>query len=447
MYTELLEKNIIISASQLEEIFYSGIKKTKKIGIELEKLPVRKNNFEAVSYYEQNGICSFLKKYAEIDNWQNIAVDDNLLGLKSDIGSISLEPGSQFELSLLPQENIHAIKKNIYFYNQTTASIANNLDFFWLGYGIQPVSTYHNIDIIPKKRYEFMTEHLSNVANLPLVMMRETAGIQVAFDYDSEQDAINKLRLAIKLSPIISAMYANSPIRNSQDTGYKSFRAKSWLETDNKRCGLISEKLFDSNYNFTFKDYVETLLDVPMIFVQKGDNYFPAPTLTFRNYLKNGYNGYQATLDDWYLHMNLYFPDVRLSSYIEVRNQDTQRAELIPSIPALWKGILYNQDAFEAINSLLSGFDYQDFLNIRALGPKYGLEFKIKNKNILDIAKEIINISRSSLVEQGLGEEIYLEPLANLTNRGLTPADIILKNWYGAWDEDISKLIEYSKLT
>ncbi|MFA6989117.1 MAG: glutamate-cysteine ligase family protein [Candidatus Gastranaerophilaceae bacterium] len=446
MAKELLEKSLITSNFQLEEIFYSGIKNISRIGIEFEKLPLYNNDFKAVSYYGKNGISDFLKVYAKTENWQKVKFDENIIGLDTIDKNISLEPGSQFEISLFPQNNIHQIKEQIDKYNSKTAFLAEKMGFSWIGYGIQPVSTYHTIDIIPKKRYEFMSNYLTKVANLPLVMMRETAGVQAAFDYKSEEDAINKFRLALKLSPIVTAMFANSPIRQSEDTGYKSFRATSWLNTDKQRCGLVSEKLFDSNYEFTFKDYVEILLDIPMIFMEKEGKFIPAFNITFREYLKNGYEGYNASLNDWYLHMNLYFPDVRLASYLEIRNHDSQRSELIPSIPALWKGILYNQNSFDAVNNLLSKFNYQDFETMRNLAPKHGLDFEVNGYKIADIAKEILAFSKAGLIGANLNEEIYLEPIEELVNDRLTPADLIIKNWHGYWNKDIAKLIEYSKL-
>lgn len=73
------------------------------------------------------------------------------------------------------------------------------------------------------------------------VMMRETAGIQCCIDFKSEEDAMRKFKLANKLSPFMTAMFANSPIRGGVDTGYKSFRALAWLNTDNDRCGFAGK--------------------------------------------------------------------------------------------------------------------------------------------------------------------------------------------------------------
>ena len=41
------------------------------------------------------------------------------------------------------------------------------------------------------------------------------------------------------------------------------------------------------------------------------------------------------------------------------------------------------------------------------------------------------------------GEEEFLDPIKELTLNGVCPADVILKNWYGLWNKDIRKLIEY----
>ena len=151
------------------------------------------------------------------------------------------------------------------------------------------------------------------------VMMRETAGIQVGIDYKSEEDAMKKFRLANMMMPFATAMYANSRIRGDVDTGYKSFRALAWLNTDNERCGFATK--FDRNMGF--RDYVNILLDTPMIFINREDKCVSLNgRLTFKQYMQNGFEGFSASMEDWKLHSNLYFPEVRLRNFIEIRNHD-----------------------------------------------------------------------------------------------------------------------------
>ena len=43
---------------------------------------------------------------------------------------------------------------------------------------------------------------------------------------------------------------------------------------------------------------------------------------TFEEFIKNGFHGESATLGDYELQANLYFPEVRLRNFIEIRNHD-----------------------------------------------------------------------------------------------------------------------------
>lgn len=445
------QENVITTKQELCEIFYSGFKncEQKNVGVEFEKLPLNSKMHTAASYFDvAKFLCDFQsnKKY----HWQNIRENGAILGLKNANGTITLEPGSQTELSLEPKSNIHDIRRYIDHYNKDTSLLAQQYEITWLGYGIQPVSTYRNINIIPKKRYKLMTQYLPTVAKRPLVMMRETAGIQASFDYQDEQDAMRKFSLALKLSPIVSAMFANSPIRNGHLTKYKSNRAASWLDTDGSRCGLVSSKAFQV-HKFSFEEYVEILLDVPMIFIERENEFqqkiaINLAGITFREFMNRGYNGYFATKDDWLLHISLYFPDVRFKNYIEIRNHDNQRKDLICAVPAFWKGILYNNDAILAVQDVLKSFSYFDFEYMRKITPKKGLDLKIKNLVLKDLVQEIIEISYASLKSYGKNEDVYLEPLIDLSQKGLTPADVIIQKWENEWQCKIEKLIEYTKL-
>ena len=444
-----IEEKVLSNEKQLTEMFFSGCKTPeimaqKRVGVEFEKLPVCKKDLKAATYLKVARFLNSLKNNQP--QWTDGVYESNaLLGLKSDNCVITLEPGSQTELSLRPAGSIDSVYKILKNYNKITAQIAEEQGFLWLGCGIQPVSTYRNINIIPKKRYEYMTKYLPTVAKRPLVMMRETAGIQASFDYANEEDAMKKFSFALKLSPFISAAFANSPIRNGRLTKFKSNRAASWLETDNDRCGLVSSKVFSGD--FSFGQYAQILLDVPMIFIERVINgvktAIKIENLTFRQFMKQGYEGFDAQKNDWETHLSLYFPDVRFKSYIEIRNHDNQREDLICAVPALWKGLLYNDNAMSAILDILKGFTYFDFEYVRRKTPRCGLDMKIKGIAIADIVREIVEISYQSLKEYTHGEEKYLEPLKLYTDKGVTPADVVIEKYYKEWNADLSKFVEY----
>lgn len=416
------KSEMIYDRRQLLEIFLSGCKTSQNIGVETEKLLVYKSSRKAVEYSD---IVKILSQFDE-KIWQRVYENENLMGLKSDIGTISLEPGSQIELSLKPFECLSEINDILKDYYNQLNEYAQNIGAEVLDIGAHPVSTYENINVIPKKRYEYMTKYLPTKGLTPFVMMRETAGIQVNFDYKSEDDAIRKLVLATKMSPFISAIYANSPIRDNKLNGYKSFRANSWLNVDNDRCGYISQKLFDKNEHFSFDDYVEVLLDVPMIFIQRGNNCYQT-NQTFRDFMQNGFGDIKAEISDWETHLSLYFPDVRLKNYVEIRNHDAQNFDMTKSVFAFWKGIIYNQNAMEEIEKILNKFEYEDYMQLREDSPKYAIESRIKNYKILDFIKEFFDISYSSLKENNLNEEDYLNCVYECISLGKTKADYLIK--------------------
>ena len=160
-----LQENLITSKSQLTQVFWDGIKTSdivaqKRTGVEFEKLPVKIRDYKVASYYD---VAKFLQSYKK-DNKQPVYENNSILGLSDKDGLISLEPGSQTELSLIPSDNLCDVKQYLKVYNKETAEIAENFGICWLGYGIQPVSTFDKINIIPKKRYEYMTKYLPSVA-------------------------------------------------------------------------------------------------------------------------------------------------------------------------------------------------------------------------------------------------------------------------------------------
>src|SRR5262249_18286673 len=72
--------------------------------------------------------------------------------------------------------------------------------------------------------------------------------------------------------------------------------------------------------DFGFRDYAEWALDVPMFFLVRDGVYRPArDRITFRRFLKEGFEGETATQADWETHLSTVFPEVRLKRTIEVR--------------------------------------------------------------------------------------------------------------------------------
>ena len=415
----MLTCNEKLSFEDIINLYKTSCKEDELIGVEYERLPIEKKEYTSVSYYGLLGVCEILKEFAQKDNWDYITDNGEIIGLKKIHDTITLEPGSQIELSLEPQKTITQLKEKITEINNELIPLFDKYGMSLLNYGVSPKTTYKNIKIIPKKRYHLMANYLWGI--LSDVMMRETAGIQVGIDYKSEEDGMYKFNIANKLSPFITAMFANSKMRGGVNTGYKSFRALAWLNTDNERCGLATK----FKPNMEFKDYVNTLLDVPMIYIVRDNNYININgKINFKQFLSDGYMGYYATMDDYRLHSNLFFPEVRLRNFIEIRNHDCVEEKYLYSLLAIYKGIFYNPNALKSIEELLNKFSYNDILECRYGIPRLALDYKIKGLSVKDLTKEILSISKSSLKEKKDNEISFIEPIIELNSQGLIPADI-----------------------
>ncbi len=435
-----LEQKRGLERDEILQLYTKGYTRPEdfKIGIEYERLPISSTSFKAIDYWSENGIKKLLEAFAKEETWDYILDDKNIIGLKNSHDTLTLEPGSQIEISAKPETTIFQLKKKIDKINSSLENLTEQSNITLLNYGVSPYSTHKSINLIPKKRYKIMAKYLWGI--LSDVMMRETAGIQCCIDFKSEEDAMRKFKLANKLSPFMTAMFANSPIRGGVDTGYKTFRGLSWINTDNDRCGF-SGKISEE---FSFEEYIDCVLKTPMIFIQR--NNLPIEVngdITFEEYMKSGFYGEYPTIEDYELQANLYFPEVRMRNFIEIRNHDCVGGDLKYAILAIYKGILYNNTAMDECEDLLKHLQYKDFSELRYNVPKQALQARVKKAKVIDYAKEIIQIAEKSLKEFQTGEELFLESIKEYTYKGLCPADIIQKKWNGSWNRDMKKMINH----
>lgn len=405
---------------QIREYYKNSCKEELKFGLEYERISINSATLKNADY---NCIEKIIKSFAHIKGWGLLYDDGTLIGAIGENSSVSLEPGCQFELSLEPKKEITEIEKN----TKEICSLINRIAKFYnvefLPIGITPYSTYQNINIVEKQRYKIMAEHLPKYGKFAPVMMRETAGVQLNIDYKSEDDAIKKIKLFSLISPFLTGFFANSPIRNNKLSNYKSFRALAWKYTGKERCSLFYKNILDKD-DATFDDYINAILDVPMLFIERnGQKVVIGCKITFREFMQNGYMEYSATIKDYILHASLCFPDVRLKNCIEIRNHDSQSLDMTLAMCAFYKGIL--QSDFDEIFEHFSEINSQDLDKMGFLAAKYGLDFKYKNFNAKTFTKKLFEIAHLNLNNS---EKQYLKIAFEFLNKGKCTADILIDN-------------------
>ena len=144
---------------------------------------------------------------------------------------------------------------------------------------------------MPEGRYKIMREYMPKRGNLGLDMMLRSCTVQVNLDYASEADMVRKFRMSLALQPVATALFANSPFKDGQPSGVKSTRAQAWTDTDPDRCGIPPVVFADG---FGYDAWIDYILDVPMYFLHRGDDYIDVSGQSFRAFMEGKLPGFEG---------------------------------------------------------------------------------------------------------------------------------------------------------
>jgi len=419
-----------------------------RVGTEHEKIGLYSDSHTPVPYEGERGIGALLERIAQDDGWERVFEGEYLIALEKNGASITLEPGGQLELSGAPLRTIHETCDEFHTHLALMKRVSEPFGIVWLGLGIHPIDSVEGIPAMPKERYRIMRRYLSTRGERGLVMMFETATVQANFDYSNEADMCEKMRTALSVSPIVSAIYANSSLSKGGPNGFVSRRMDAWNDTDPDRTGLLP---FVFEPDFGYRRYVEWALDIPMFFVIRDGRYHPTDGLTFRDFMNGGFGDLRATIADFQRHLTTLFPEVRLKNIIEVRGADAVPPGLTCSLPALWKGLLYDAEARVAAAELVAGGTHAVRQSARMDVARRGLSAEYGGRPVLDLAKEVAVIAHDGLrriAHAGAtqpDECSFLEPVFAQLERGASPGSVALDYWEGEWKKSLDRLIEYAR--
>jgi glutamate--cysteine ligase len=161
--------------------------------------------------------------------------------------------------------------------------VADRIGVGFIGLGAAPIWKHEDMPMMPKGRYRLMTDYMDRVGTLGKTMMYRTCTVQVNLDFASEADMVKKLRVALALQPVATALFANSPFIDGAPNGHKSWRSRVWRDLDADRTGMLPFVFEDG---FGFQAWVDYALDVPMYFVYRDGKYIDALGQSFRDFLK-----------------------------------------------------------------------------------------------------------------------------------------------------------------
>jgi glutamate--cysteine ligase len=318
----------------------------------------------------------------------------------------------------------------------------------FIGLGAAPIWRHEDMEMMPKGRYALMTDYMDRVGTMGKTMMYRTCTVQVNLDFGSEADMVKKLRVALALQPVATALFANSPFIDGAPNGHKSWRSRVWRDLDAARTGTLPFAFEDG---FGFERWVDYALDVPMYFVYRDGQYIDALGQSFRDFMKGelpALPGEMPTLSDWADHLTTLFPEARVKKFIEMRGADGGPWRRLCALPAFWVGLMYDQTALDAAWDLVKDWDADTRDALRVEASVHALEAKVGAVNMHDLAREVLDIAQAGLAARarpGAGglipdETHFLAALKDSVETGKVPADELLELYRTDWDGDLTRI-------
>ncbi len=421
-----------------------------RIGTEHEKIGFRRDDLRPVPYENERSIQALLLGVAERFGWEPVMEAGNVVALKDPCcehgGSITLEPGGQFELSGAPLVNIHETCREVHTHLSQVREVADALDIGFIAIGFSPKWTLEETPVMPKQRYKIMRRYMPKVGRLGRDMMFRSATVQVNLDFSSEADMVKKLRVGLALQPLATAMFANSPFTDGKPNGFLSYRSELWRDTDPHRTGMLPFAFEDG---MGFERYVDYALDVPMYFIKRRGEQLDVAGESFRDFMEGrlpALPGERPVMADWSDHLTTLFPEVRLKHFLEMRGADSGPQPRLCALPALWAGLMYDQTSLDAAWDMVKTWTHEQREELRAAVPRHGLNARGGRHTVGTLSREMLAIARHGLEardfrdSQGNSEASYLEPLETIVAENRTPAEWLLERYHGAWNGDIDHL-------
>ena len=173
--------------------------------------------------------------------------------------------------------------------------------------------------------------------------------------------------------------------------------------------------------------------------------------MSFRQFMERGFGEARANMNDFDTHLTTLFPDVRVKRFIEVRGADAVPPGLTCSLPAMWKGLLYDAEARRAAFDLVADASFAEREAARSDVARRGLAGRYAGEPVLELARALAGIAREGLARiahagsRDADETGFLDPIFERLDDGRSPGEVIAARWEGEWARSVDRLIDYAR--
>ncbi len=306
------------------------------IGAEVELIPLWTDTGRRVPVSGTPGSSlSMLRPWADRHGWREyVSAKGTPVFAPPGGGQLTFEPGGQLELSAAPVPSVSALLRSLERVLLPLQEEAGRHRMQLLAAGIDPVTPVEDVALqFDCDRYRRMTDYFESIGPSGVRMMRQTATCHINLDLaERVGDRLERRwRLLNALTPVLVAMFANSPHYEGLATGYRSYRSETWRTLDWSRTGLVAR---DGDPTAEYLDFA--LAARAMLLGPVDGEYQP-----FAWWWDSGRVG----LEDWHEHLSTLFPEVRPRGYFEIRAIDSLPVTLLAAPLAFVAGLTYHHDS------------------------------------------------------------------------------------------------------
>ena len=394
----------------------AGCKSRRTLGFELEHILLHRETNAPVSYTEPGGIHDILERLSP--HYRKVGYEgDQIVGLVRCHETITIEPAGQLEISAGPYESIAEVQKAYENFRSLLDPILDEFNLYAPLVGYNPSSKAADLELVPKYRYKYMSEFLGKQAYSAICMMRGTASLQISVDYENEEEALRKLRVAEKITPLLALMCDNVAVFETNPVEGHIARTGVWSGMWQDRVGTIPSSL-DPAYSFAdYADYILTreAILIPDAECEGGCRFVGAQTFD------EIYADRIMTTEELEHALSMVWPDVRIKQFVEIRPADAMTPEYSYAYTALIHSLFYNEEALKQLDAELAAVDFDAIHAAKDAIMASGYNAEVYGRPAHAWADSLIELARKDILEEDL---TYLQPLAQLVEARQTLAKL-----------------------
>jgi glutamate--cysteine ligase len=357
---------------------------------------------------------------------------DRLRQLVEDAGplpagsALTFEPGGQLELSTACGDNLpHArdlLDGDLHHLDKLLA----DRGLLRVGVGLDPVRPPRRIYDAP--RYAAMEAFFDLDGPAGRVMMASTASVQVCLDAGADAaDVSRRWALTNALTPVLTAAFANSPLRLDLPTGFACSRQDVWSRIDATRTAAPSGA-------DPVEAWARYALDARVLLVRRDSQPWVAgPGMTLREWVAGSTPWGRPTYDDLAYHLSTLFPPVRPQGWLELRSIDALPDDLWPVAVALVTALVEDPQAADTARDATAGLD--GHLHRAARDA-------LRDRDLRRAAERCFGAALAALPRLG-ADSALVDQVDGYADRyvavGRTPADDLLDDWQRTARQDTNR--------